>query len=103
MEASTCSSFHKSDNENHENPLGLNEPRVRSSKAPSARPPEDPKIDTIHYTKKELQQIIQSVLQAQTPKERSSGDKPKLSSLISIVIGPIWNVITFVNSIRITL
>ncbi len=43
-------------------------------------PLEAPEIDVVHYTKKDLQQIIQLVFQAQISKKRSSGDKLKVRS-----------------------
>ncbi len=54
-------SSHGSDNKDHKNLVGLNESSAGPSKTPSteALPPE---IDAIHFTKKDLQQIIQSNL-----------------------------------------
>ncbi len=65
--APTGPSSHKSDNEDHENLLVLNEPPARPLEA-SNPPPEAP-ADVARYTKKDLERIIQTVLQAQVPKD----------------------------------
>lgn len=62
---------------NHKKP---NKPLTRPFKTPNTRLFEAPKIDAVYYTKKDLQQNIQSVLQAQVPKRRLSGDKLKAKS-----------------------
>lgn len=61
------SSSYRLDHEDHdyEDPLGLNRPPNK----PLARLSETFAIDAVCYTEKDLQQIIQTVLTAQAPKE----------------------------------
>ncbi len=76
--ALTGSSSHILDNvdQDHKILLKSNKP----SNKPPTRPPEASAIDAVHYTEKDLQQIIQLVFQAQTSKQESFEDKFKARS-----------------------
>ncbi len=69
---------HKFDNKNNKDPLESNKTPTGPLETPSAKPFKAPEIDAIHYIKKDLQQIIPLIVQAQTTNGRSLKDKLKV-------------------------